>query len=241
MKKELNRFVCSPVFVINAGFGLVLYVVGCILVTIKLEGTVQTLTEQGMPITIEEIKANMPLIQFGLVCFASLMTSITCSMISLEGKTFNILKSLPIKPSKIIMSKVYTAVLIMIPFILIGDLIMFIKYTFNIWEILIILALTIIMPLVSEIIGIIANLLYPKMNAENDTEVVKQSMSSFVSVIAGMVLTGLTIYLLVKAVQQNIQTEIIMLLGLGIYTLAYFILMLYLKKVGTKKFNEINV
>lgn len=218
-----------------------LYVVGCILVTIKLEGTVQSLTQQGMPITVEEIKSHIPLIQFGLVCFASLMSSITCSMISLEGKTFNILKSLPIKPYTIIMSKVYTAVLIMIPFILIGDLIMFIKYTFNIWEILIILAATIVMPFVSEIIGIIANLLYPKMNAESDTEIVKQSMSSMVAVISGMVLTGLTIYLLVKAVQKNIQTEYIMLLGLGIYTLAYGVLQIYLKKVGTKRFNEINV
>ena len=228
-------------FVINAGFGLILYVVGCILVALKAEGIVQTFAEQGIPITVQDITAYIPLIHIGLICFASLMSSITCSMISLEGKTFNILKSLPVTPYKIIMAKVYTAVYVMLPFILIGNLIMFIKFSFNIWEIILILIATIIMPLVAEIIGIIANLLYPKMNAQNDAEVVKQSMSSLIAVFAGMVLTGLTIYLIFKGVQNNIKTDIIMLFTVIAYIVSYIALRVYLYKNGTKKFNEINV
>ena len=241
IKKEFNKFITSPVFVINAGFGLVLYIIGCILITVKLETTIQMLSSQGINVTIEELKEYIPLIQFGLVCFASLMTSITCSMISLEGKTFNILKSLPIKPYKIIISKVYTAVLIMIPIILFGDLIMFIRFKFNIFEILMIIISSIILPLVSEMIGIIVNLKYPKMDAQNDTEVVKQSMSSFISVFGGMVLLGLTIYLLYRLVQMNIQLDLIILYSLTFYTAVYLILMVYLKKRSIKKFNSIGL
>ena len=241
IKKEFKKFLSSPVFVINAGFGLVMYIVGCVLITVKMESIVQTLSSQGINILVQDLKEYLPLIQFGLVCFASLMSSITCSMISLEGKTFNILKSLPLNPYKIIMSKVYTAVIIMIPVILIGDLVMFLKFKFNILEILMILLASIILPLLSETFGIIINLKYPKMNGENDTEIVKQSMSSFVAVFGGIVLLGITIYLIVKAINLNFQIDLIILSILVIYILIYLILMTYLKKKGVKEFNSINV
>lgn len=243
IKKEFNRFVSTPVFVINSGFGLVFYIALCVLVSLKIESSLQMISGQGIDISfnVQDVIQYIPLIQFGLVCFASLMSSITCSMISLEGKSFSILKSLPIKPAKIVLSKVYAAVAIMIPFILIGDLIMFIRFKFSILEMVMILIASIILPLVSELIGIIVNLKYPKMDAENDTEVVKQSMSSFVAVFAGMILLGVTIFLLVKAVQFNIQNSLIILIGLLAYTLIYIILLLYLKRKGVKEFNSINV
>lgn len=241
IKKELRKFISSPVFVTNAAFGLVFYVAGCILITIKFESTVQMLVSQGINITVEQIKGFIPVVQFGLVCFASLMSSITCSMISLDGKTFNVLKSLPVKPYKIIMSKVYTAVLIMMPFIIIGDIIMFLNFEFNILEIAIILIASIVLPFVSELIGIIVNLKYPKMDAENDTQIVKQSMSSMIAVFAGMILIGLTVLLLYKAISKGLQIDIVILIGLVIYIVMYGVLMLYLKKKGVKDYNSINV
>ena len=240
IKKELKKFVSSPVFVTNAAFGLVLYLVGCIFITIKFESTVQMLANQEINITLEQIKEFIPVIQFGLVCFASLMSSITCSMISLDGKTFNVLKSLPVKPYKIIMSKVYTAVLIMVPFILAGDLVMFINFKFSILEIIMILAASIVLPFVSELIGIIANLKYPQMDAENDTQVVKQSMSSMIAVYSGMILIAITVFLLYKAISKSIQIDLVILLGLAIYTVIFVLLMLYIKKKGVKEFNSIN-
>lgn len=241
VKKELRKFVSSPVFVINTGFGLVLFLAGCILINIKFESTVQMVVEQGFNITIEQIKEYMPVIQFGLVCFASLMSSITCSMISLDGKTINVLKSLPVKPYKIIMSKVYTAVLIMLPFIFAGDIIMFVNFKFNILEMVMILIASIVLPFVSELIGIIVNLKYPKMDAQNDTEVVKQSMSSLIAVSTGMILIGLTIFLLYKAIQKGMQIDLVVFSGIAIYTVMYIVLMLYLKKKGVKDFNSISV
>ena len=193
IKKELNRFATSPVFVINAGFGLVLFIAGCILLVVKFDSLTETLSSIDMGITIEQLKSYIPVVQFGLICFAALMSSITCSMISLEGKTFSILKSLPVKPFTIIMAKVMTAVLIMIPFILIGNLITLIAFGFNIIEIIMLLITSFVLPIVSETLGIIVNLKYPKMDAETDTEVVKQSMSTMIATFMGMILTGLSI------------------------------------------------
>ena len=241
IKKEIRKFLTSPVFVTNAGFGLILFIVGCILICVKIDSVVSSMASNGIEINAQQIIDNIPVVLFGLVCFTSLMTSITSSMISLEGKSFTILKSLPIKPNKIILGKILAAIIIMVPLIIIGDMIMFIRFKFNIAEIIMILIASIILPLVSETIGILVNLKYPKMDAENDTEVVKQSMSSMISVFIGMILTGLTIFLLVKLATNNIQTELIILLGLILYGAIYIGLLIYMNKKSIKEFNAINV
>lgn len=239
IKKEFSRFISSPVFIINAGFGMALFVVVCIGAVLKFDNTVDELIKQGLPLTIEQVKEYIPTIFFGFICISSLLTSITSSMISLEGKSFNILKSLPVKPFTIIKSKVLTAITIMIPFILFGDLIVFLKFKFSILQIMMILITSIILPLVSETIGILVNLKYPKMDAQNDTEVVKQSMSSMVAVLIGMGLTAITIYAIFKALSWGISNNMIILEGLSIYVVIYLVLLFYLKKKSEKYFNSI--
>ncbi len=241
IKKELNRFINSPVFVTNAAFGLAIFLVGCVLISVRFEGIANSFIMEDDTISIQSIESFIPIILFGFICFTSLMSSITSSMISLEAKSFSILKSLPIKPFKIILSKVLTAVLIMIPIILIGDIVMFIRFKFNIFEIIIILLSSIVLPLVAETIGILVNLKYPKMDAENDTEVVKQSMSSMISVFIGMVLTGLTGIGLVVCAFSNIHKDLIILGGLLVYILIYVLLLIHLNRKSVKKFNSINV
>ena len=240
IKKELNRFANTPVFVINTAMGLAIFLIGCILISIKFDSIISTLIED-IPISVEQIKSYIPVILFGFVCFSSLMSSITSSMISLEGKSFSILKSLPVSSFKIIISKVLTAVIIMTPVLVVGDIIMFIRFSFNLIEVLMILISSIILPLVSETIGIIVNLKYPKMDAENDTEVVKQSMSSAIAVFVGMIFSGITIFIIVKGLEYSINIDILIALVLGIYTILCMNLLIYLNKVSIKEFNKISV
>lgn len=241
IKKELSRFINSPVFVTNAGFGLVLFVLGCIFATVKFDSLANMFTQNELNITSDFIKNCMPVILFGFICFASFMTSITSSMISLEGKSFSILKSLPIKPYTIIKSKILTAVLIMIPCILIGDIIVFIKFSFDLLSIILILIVSILLPLLSETIGIIVNLKYPRMDAKNDTEVVKQSMSSAISVFIGMGLLGITVFLLFKALEANLTNYMIMIVFIASFSIIYLGLSILLHRTCEKSFNNISV
>ena len=241
IKKEFNRFINSPVFVTNAAFGLVLHVAACILICFKFDDIQGMLVQNEIPITMDQIRSYIPIVNFGLICMASLMSSITSSMISLEGKSFVILKSLPISPSKIIFSKVLTAIIIMIPFIFIGNILMYIRFSYSLLEIILVSLSAIIIPLVAETIGILANLKYPKMEFENDTEVVKQSFSTTIAVFIGMFLTGLSIYLLIQGVISNINIDLILFLGLLFYTLVFIVLMIYMNKKSVKEFNEITV
>lgn len=242
IKKEFGKFISSPVFVINAGFGLILFIIGAIAFCFKFDSIAASIiSAPDMGITLEQVNTYIPVIIFGLLCATVLMTSITSSMISLEGRSFNILKSLPVKASKIINCKVMAAVLIMLPFILVGDIMLFIKFKLSIFDTLMILIASIILPLVTETIGILVNLKFPKMDAENDTEVVKQSASSGVAVFLGIGLVGITIFVGVVAMAMGIMPRIILIGGVIFYTLVYALLELYLKKTSTKKFNVINV
>ena len=241
MKKEFNRFMTTPVFVINAGFGLILFLIGCIMIAIKLNGVADALIENEIPLTIEQISSYSPLILLGLIFFASLMSSITSSMISLEGKSFSILKSLPLNPFTIIFAKVLTAITIMIPFILLGDLVFIIRFGLNIYQIVMILIASAILPLISEIFGIIVNLKNPKMDAENDTEVVKQSSSTMIATLVGMLSTGINIGILVALSSTGITIELSMLIAIAIYSAILIGLLTYLKTESVKDFNKITV
>ena len=128
----------------------------------------------------------------------------------------------------------------MLPFILIGDIITFINFKFTFIQIVLIIISSIIIPLVAETLGIIINIKYPKMDAENDTQVVKQSMSSMVAVMLGMLLTFITIYSLAICLNNNMNIDLIILLGLIVYTLIYIILLIYLNNKSIKEFNLIN-
>ena len=163
------------------------------------------------------------------------------SAISLEGKTFNILKSLPVKPYTIIKSKILAALLIMLPCIFIGDLIVFIKFQFNLLSMLLIIIASVLLPLISATIGIIINLKFPKMDAQNDTEVVKQSRSSAIRVFIGMVLAGISVFLLFKLLDTNISNNNIMMIFIFTCTIIYSVLSIILHKICDKCFNDIIV
>ncbi|MBR3133209.1 MAG: hypothetical protein IKG42_03980 [Clostridia bacterium] len=241
IKKEFSRFINSPVFVTNAGFGLVLFILGTVLLAVKFDSFADMIIQKESTMDLDYIKSCMPVLLFGFICFTSFMTSITSSMISLEGKSFSILKSLPIKPYTIIESKVLTAVIVMIPCILLGDIIVFIRFQFDLFSIILTLLISILLPLIAETLGIIVNLKYPRMDAKNDTEVVKQSMSSSISVFIGMAIIGITIVLLYNALKANISNNTIMLAFLNIYTIIYLVLVLFLHKTCEKSFDNINV
>ena len=120
-------------------------------------------------------------------------------------------------------------------------MIVFITFKFDLLSIVLILIASVLLPLIAETIGIIINLKYPRMDAKNDTEVVKQSMSSTISVFIGMVMIGITIFLLYKALEAGISNIAIMLIFIGIYAVIYLGLEVFLHKTGDKSFENIIV
>lgn len=238
--KEMKRFFSSPVFMVNAGFGMVLMIAVTFALSINFDGMINSMMQGAeIEVPINEIKNMMPKVFYGFVVFISCMTSMTSSMISLEGKSFNITKSLPVATEKILLSKVLTSNILSIPIILICDVIFFIAFKVAIVDIIFILLASIVMPTLTALIGILMNLKYPKMNATSDTEVVKQSMSSMLSVFIGMFVAMLSVAIMIIGSSFNI--DLFVALELLVFSTIIFILWRILKKYGAKRFKEINV
>ncbi len=242
IKKEIKTFFNIPVFIINSGFGLVLFIVIAVILTFKIDSIIPFLekSDMGVTITKKTIMDNLSIVILVLLIFTSFLTSITSSVISLEGKKINIVKSLPVKVKTILMSKVYACLFITTPVLLIGDLILFIRFKTNIIEAVFLIVLSILMPLTTHFIGILVNLKYPKLDYESSAEVVKQSTSSFISVMAGLVimmfLTGFVIAL------ATILHASIILLGLTVlFIIINLILYSILVTRGVKNFNELTI
>ena len=241
IKKELNTFFKTPVFIINSGFALVLFLVMVVIITIKFESIIPILTsKEGLGLSSNFITSHLSILIFLLISSASYMTSITNSVISLEGRNINILKSLPINTKTILMSKIYSCLIITTPVLLIGSVILFIKFKISLIEIILLLILLILIPLVSHFIGLIVNLKYPKLDATNSTEVVKQSMSSFISVMLGMFLLIIT-FVITTNVTKNINTILLLAIATLIYIVIDLILYIYLIHKGVKDFNNLSV
>ena len=168
-----------------------------------------------------------------MVAFASLLTCITATMISLEGKAFNLLKTLPISGKKVIMSKVLAATLLIVPVTLLGSLVMALKFQFGILDTILVLIGVIAMPLVTELIGILINLKYPRFDAENDAVVVKQSASVMVATFLGLGMLLVTAALVFATIFLAGQTA-----GLAIMDATYLIIALFLYFVVVSRGEE---
>ena len=124
--------------------------------------------------------------------------------------------------------------------LILGNIILFIRFKINIIEGLLLLALSILIPLVSHFIGLIVNLKYPKLDAENSTEIIKQSSSSFISVMIGIILLIITVFI-VTTLLGKISSLIILLISTLVFLIIDILLYIYLVKIGTKQFEKLSV
>ena len=238
ISKELKRFFSSPVFIINTSFGLLLIIVATIGLIVNFNGFANSLINSlEINISIDEIQKYLPRIYFCIIAFMSLMTSITSSMISLEGKSINITKSLPVESKKIILAKVLASNTISIPIIVLCDIIIFIAFKVNLIDILFIGIASVVLPTFSALLGITINLKHPKLDASSDTEIVKQSTSSFIAVLSGVFIGMVTIGITIASGMTNLAILLVLL----VFIVADFILWQWIKSSGVKRFNELYI
>lgn len=235
IRKELIKYFNTPVLLTNTAFGLILFAIGVGALCFKYDDIVASLVNENFPLTVEEMHSSMPSITFAMVCFTSLMTYITTTMISLEGKTFNMLKSMPISGLRVIMAKILAAMLLITPVTAIGSLVMCVRFGFGILELLLILVGVIAIPLVTESIGILIDLKYARFHADSETEVVKQSPGVMISSFLGLGMTVTFISILFATVWLAGQIAGLAIMD-GIFIAIFLILWFVLATRGEQKY-----
>lgn len=239
--KELLTFLNTPVFIINAGFGLFLFILMSFVMTIRFDSIIPILTDpKTINLSIDFINNYLSLFIFLLIAFTSFMTSITNSVISLEGRNINILKSLPISTKKILLAKIYSSMVLTTPVLLLGTIFLLLRFKISIIDSILLLGLSLLAPLISHFVGLIINLKFPKLDAENAAEVVKQSTSSFLAVMIGMVLVVLSAVFTMKLAGE-ISSTLILLLIFIFYLILDILLYSYLINYSVKDFDNLSI
>ncbi len=194
--KESRKFFNTPIYALNVGFGpVILFVLGIASLFFK-DQILGYFANFGL------IGLENELIVLILIGFCIGMTYSTAISLSLEGKQFWLIKSLPIKPITVMYGKMLFNLLLALPVAIISLLLF--SYTLETSIIRIFLMLLLVMSLAFgiTIFGSVINLFVPKFDFRNPAEVVKQSAGAMLGLFGSWIilfLNGLIFYLVTKS------------------------------------------
>ena len=232
IKKELNRYFSSYIYLLNTSIGMILLLVMTIGITIFGAEKVNMMFELNLDMNM--LKPQLIII----ILFMIITTCTTYCSISLEGKSLWISKSLPIKEVDIFKSKIYMNLILNMPISIICFLVLSLKLKFDI-SFIIIMTLTIIsICLLVSLGGLLCNLYFPNTNWKNEVAVVKKSIGIIVILFGGIIYLGIYTWAYFKLQISNINSYLLLA------TIITFILdiLIYqiIKTKGIKIFKNIN-
>ncbi|MCI9336317.1 MAG: hypothetical protein HFH93_02065 [Lachnospiraceae bacterium] len=177
MEREWRRYFSSTVYVTNTLVGQILMVflaVGILAVGKDGIGAllgIPGITDRMLPVALGLLPGMMPL---------------TACSVSMEGRQWWILQTLPVSRREMIRSKVGLNLLITAPFYVVSEVLMFIALKPGWTQALSLLAVPAAYCVFSARVGLAINEKMPVFDWENETRVVKQSASSMITMLVDM-------------------------------------------------------
>lgn len=231
LNKEIKRYFSSNIYVMNTFVGMIMLIILTIAILFIGYDKIAQILE------ISVIKDLMLIQILGITSFCIIMTNTTCVSISLEGKNLWILKSSPIKEMDIFKSKILLNMILNIPISIVCFIILSIKLNFQIKSTVLILISIVLLSVFCSILGILINLLYPKLDFTNDVAVVKRGASVIVNMICSFlsIVAICAIGYVLKISDVNLFLTMANILFLG----SIFILYGLLKNKGIRMFRSL--
>jgi len=213
-KRELKRYFASSVYVTNTIIGPILGVIMSV----------------GMVITGFDIVETMFMIKIdaaGIVPFILgamfTMMPTTSVAVSMEGKEWWIIKSLPVSTKAVLDSKILVNLSLVLPCLAVSEVLLITAIKPMGMEIVWMVIMPLLMVLFSSVFGITANLLFPVFNWENEAAAVKQSASSAIGGFGGVLAVVLfgVIYFVAPAGYKDVINGVICILLAAVTLLMY--------------------
>ena len=231
LRKELKQYFGTPAYFVNTFFGPLLAIGGSIYLFVirdKLTGLEDVFQLINLPLGFI-LTASL----VGLVSF----NNTTAPSISLEGSRLWILKSLPVSTESILLAKILLNLIIVGPAILVAATIANLLFRLPLIERILIYLIPLLALLVSAMVGLIANIHYPKLDAPSDTAAVKNSTSVWVGSL-GVMLGTIAFFIFLYGFRTVLGGAL-----LYVALIAYLVLTIglyhYLKTKGVAKFKQI--
>ncbi|OQA49857.1 MAG: hypothetical protein BWY46_00330 [Firmicutes bacterium ADurb.Bin300] len=194
--KEFKRFFSSVNYIMNSGLGSIFMIIfagalvikGPSVITSLLQTAVNNHSPTGFDIPLDSL---LPVIIGAVIGFLVTTNDTACCSLSLEGKAFPLLKSMPLGYYDIIVPKIaFNLAWGAIPVVLIS-VACFFRLGCSSWESLLILLAGIIFQLFTALWGMLCNILFPKFDWISEVMVIKQSAASLFGILGAMGFFGL--------------------------------------------------
>ncbi len=158
-RKELRRFLGTPVYLTNMGIGLVL------VAALAVAGIVLKDTLLGsLALDIALIQPYLPLVICGILAFTVSMICISAPSISLEGKHLWILKAMPVSPREILLGKLNFHCRMAAPLTALSGLSLAIAYGCSPWDILLCAIVPALLTVLCGLLGLICDLKWTRLD-----------------------------------------------------------------------------
>ena len=188
LRKELRRFLMSPMYMMNSGIGLLMILIAAVALAVKA-GTVRETLELFFASAPDSVKALLPAIGLMAVCALSSMVTITAPSVSLEGKGLWVLQSLPVPARAALRAKERLHLLLCLPPALICCLVMVAALRLEALSSVLMLLVAALNVWVMADLGLMMNLLKPNLSWTSEMVPIKQSLPVAVSLFGGWLLS----------------------------------------------------
>lgn len=188
LKKEFKLYINSPTYFVNTFFGVIIFIIATIYILFTKADIIYKLMNsaevEGLSITYFVLM---------LLAFVISTANTACSSISIEGKRLWILKTIPVDLKTIIRSKVIFNVLVIAPVLILCSIVIGMTLNLSYLTILFMGIFIVTLTYVIALFGMINNINFPKLNWQNEAQVVKQSASSSISIMVSMIVSMIVV------------------------------------------------
>ena len=212
----------SPIYVLNTAFGVVLYTAMSVALMFFRPASIGQLLE--MPYFADYINRMAPLMAS---TFMALSSTTACS-ISLEGRSLWLAKSAPVKAMTIFHSKLGVNLTVTLPAVFVNGLLLMGALKTSFADGLLLLTLPAAYALFVSLAGLVVNLRYPFLDWLTETQPVKQSAATLITLLIGIGSVAGPLTLVIKYPELNahwvsfgvLGVLLILCAGLYVYLLA---------------------
>ena len=184
IEREWRRYFASSVYVVNTLTGEVMMVLLAVGVAVAGRESVDRMlgipgaVDRALPVLLGAIPVMMPL---------------TASSLSMEGKNWWMMQTLPVSRRDLIWSKVNLQLIVALPFYLVSEAVLIVALRPGLGEAVCLLAIPAVYILFGARAGIAVNEKFPVFDWESEVRVVKQGASVFLMMVIGLAMAAVPI------------------------------------------------
>ncbi len=233
VRRELKHIMNSYIYLTNNAISLLFMIAAIVFVVIKRDEILYLMKlDLFEPIAVA--------LATGALCMLCSTYMVSSCSISIEGKNIDALKSLPLESQTVLESKllfhyVFPGIIMLVGSVLTG--ILFKVKPLSFVSLILIPQLYLV---VTDMMGLYFNLLFPKMDWANEEAVVKRGISVLLSMLTGMALIGLVIGAYFLFLDEYLVLDVYLLVVAGVLLLLAVGLYFLIMTNGVKRFEKIH-